>query len=196
MNKASYTLSMLKLLVKNWTMFSLILLAAGVVWIAWTASQIPAEQSKMKAYPHKGFPPPDFTLRTQTGDEIHLADLLGKPILLNFWASWCPPCRAEMPILEKISEEYNSANLVVLAVNTTYQDTTEGATRFMNEFSPPLLFLWDMKGDVSHAYQITALPTTFFIGSEGLITDVVIGGPISEALLRVHIENLIEASSP
>ncbi len=142
--------------------------------------------------PHPGFPAPDFTLLTPDGEQVSLADLHGQPVIINLWASWCPPCRAEMPALQSVYEAYQDQGLVILALNATNQDSLQAALEFTRDLGLEIPILLDPDGRVSSLYQLRSLPTTFFVDPEGVIRDVVIGGPMAEALLRVRVEQLLE----
>lgn len=135
---------------------------------------------------------PDFTLTTLEGENIHLADLRGRAVILNLWASWCPPCRAEMPALQRVSLDYTQNDLMILAVNLTSQDSREAAAQFAQENSLTFPILLDETGEVGALYQTSALPTTFFIAADGTIREMIVGGPISEALLRAQVNQLID----
>lgn len=167
------------------------ILALGLTWTllsaeangTTTAGQIPA--------PQKGFLAPNFTLETLDGESVTLSDWQGKAVLLNFWATWCPPCKAEMPAFQQTYLDYKDEDFVILAVNATQQDSLEAIKAFREENSLTFPILLDNIGDVSSAYQVQSMPTSFFIDKKGIISEVVIGGPIAEALIRSRIEELI-----
>jgi cytochrome c biogenesis protein CcmG/thiol:disulfide interchange protein DsbE len=167
----------------------LVLLALGLVWIgisrvdpgSVTAGRVPAPQA--------GFLAPDFTLETLGGQPTSLSNLRGQPVVINFWASWCPPCRSEMPAIQIIQDEYQGS-ISILAVNSTNQDTLENIQAFLGEFGLSFPVLLDQAGSVNRLYKVTSLPTTFFIDAQGIIREVVIGGPLTEAGLRARIESL------
>jgi len=142
--------------------------------------------------PQAGFLAPDFTLNTLDGETVTLSDLRGQVILLNIWASWCPPCRAEMPAMQRVWEEYQARGVVVLAVNSTVQDTPADAQAFVTENGLTFPIPLDTSGEVTRLYRVSSLPTSFFIGADGVIREVVIGGPMAEALLRSRVEQLIK----
>jgi peroxiredoxin len=96
-----------------------------------------------------------------------------------------------MPAIEKLYKEYKEKGLVVLAVNSTYQDESTAVAPFVAQYSLSFPILLDEKGDVSRSYQVNALPSSFFIDRRGVIREIVIGGPMSEALLRIRIEEII-----
>ena len=113
-------------------------------------------------------------------------------MLVNLWATWCPPCRTEMPTLEKVYQEYQSQGLVVLGVNLTIEDEPPQIVPFVKEYNITFPILLDVNGEASNLYELRSLPTSFFIGRDGVIKEVVVGGPMSEALLRTNIEEIIK----
>jgi cytochrome c biogenesis protein CcmG/thiol:disulfide interchange protein DsbE len=149
-----------------------------------TAGSIPA--------PQVGFRAPAFTLKDLAGKTVNLTDYQGQVVLLNFWASWCPPCRAEMPAFEQIYQGYQHQGLIVLAVNASNQDAPEKILAFLGSFPHSFEILLDDNGGVNQLYTIASLPTTFFIGRDGTIRDVVIGGPLTVAGLSARVETLLQ----
>jgi len=142
--------------------------------------------------PHPGFLAPDFSLMSLEGNRYTLSDLRGRPVLVNLWASWCPPCRAEMPAIERIYQEYKHRGLVILAVNTTNQDDPTKMKEFAKELTLTMPILLDQAGEVALLYQLRSLPSSYFIDRQGYIDEVVIGGPMAESLIRTRIEKIIE----
>ncbi|HAV77811.1 MAG TPA: TlpA family protein disulfide reductase [Anaerolineae bacterium] len=142
--------------------------------------------------PQQGFLAPDFELQSTTGETIKLSDLRGQAVLINLWATWCPPCRAEMPAIEKVYKEYKDDGLVVLAVNMTYQDAQSDIAPFVGEYELTFPILLDRSGSVGTAYQLRSLPSSFFVDRNGIINEVVIGGPMAEALLRTRVEEILK----
>ncbi len=114
---------------------------------------------------------PDFQLQSLDGQTISLGDLRGKPVLINFWASWCPPCREEMPYLQEIYEEWTDQGLVLLAINIG--ESSSKAEEFMQNHNLSFTGLLDLKQEVARRYNITGIPTTFFIDKDGIIQDKV-----------------------
>jgi cytochrome c biogenesis protein CcmG/thiol:disulfide interchange protein DsbE len=176
-----------------WLLFlSVIILGGGWVWVSavpessTTGGRIPS--------PREGFLAPEFSLEQLDGGQMSLADLRGKPVIVNLWASWCPPCRAEMPALENVYQTYRTQGLEILAVNMTSQDGASAAAAFTDEMGLSMPVLLDRTGQVGNLYLSRALPSTYFIDREGIIRRVVIGGPMSEVLLRSAVEELLEAS--
>jgi peroxiredoxin len=138
----------------------------------------------------EGFLAPDFELVTMDDEIVQLSNLRGKVVLVNFWASWCPPCRSEMPAMQQIYTEYGPDEFVILAINNGRQDNPSDAEQFVNEKGLTFPILLDSDGLVSALYQVHSLPTSFFIDREGIIREIVIGG-MSEALLRTRAEKLL-----
>jgi len=167
-----------------------LVLAAGWIWV----TRVPAGRATSGdiSAPRTGFQAPGFSLDSSSGEIITLSEQNDKIILVNFWASWCPPCRAEMPAIQQVYQDYKDDGLVVLGINATNQDDITAVKSFVaeNQLSFPILF--DRDGEVSRQYNLHALPTSYFIDQDGIIQDVVVGGPMAEALLRTRVERLLE----
>jgi peroxiredoxin/outer membrane lipoprotein-sorting protein len=114
----------------------------------------------------------DFTLKSLDGTPVHLADLRGKVVLLDFWATWCPPCRHELPTIESISKKYSDRNVVVFGVN---DEETSTARRFLEKNHPDLQTLHDGGGKVHRTYGCHAIPTVLIINPEGTIVAHFVG---------------------
>ena len=98
------------------------ILIAALAWIFVSADRAGTSTAGGIPAPRQGFQAPDFTLQTPEGETFTLSELRGQAVLVNLWATWCPPCRAEMPAMQKMYDEYKDQGFVVLAVNMTYQD--------------------------------------------------------------------------
>ncbi len=170
----------------------LLLLAGGFAWILFSADRAGTSTAGKIPAPQTGFLAPDFKLKTPDGETIQLSDLRGQPVLVNLWATWCPPCRAEMQTLETVYNDYKGQGFTVLAVNMTSQDDPNLVMPFVRERGLTYPILLDEKGEVAKAYQMKSLPSSFFINRDGTINEVVIGGPMAEALLRTRIEELLK----
>lgn len=175
-------------------LFLILVAVFGLVWIYF--SRVPENFSADQAIrsPRVGFLAPNYLGKTLDGGSITKETLAGKAVVLNFWASWCPPCRAEMPTLEKMAEKYKDQGVVILGVNSTSQDSLSNANEFIQENGITFPTILDEDGTILRAYQINSLPTTFFITPNGIIVESIIGGPISEASMIGNIEKLLEAS--
>jgi peroxiredoxin len=172
--------------------FYIFTLILGLVWVFISADKSGTSTSGEVPAPQQGFLAPDFELKTITGETVKLSDLRGQAVLVNLWATWCPPCRAEMQSIEKIYLEYKDQGFVVLAVDMTYQDNLERVMPFVTEQGLTYPILLDETGGMASAYQLRSLPTSFFINREGIINEVVIGGPMAEALLRTRVEAILK----
>jgi cytochrome c biogenesis protein CcmG, thiol:disulfide interchange protein DsbE len=170
----------------------LILLIAGLAWIFVSADGSGISTSGKIPAPQQGFPAPDFELKTPEGKIVKLADLRGQAVLVNLWATWCPPCRAEMQTIEKVYKDYKDQGFTVLAVNMTHQDDPAAVVPFAEKLGLTFPILLDETGLVEHAYQLQSLPSSYFIRRDGVINEVVIGGPMSEALLRTRVEDILK----
>lgn len=117
-----------------------------------------------------GKPAPNFTLKTLDGQEVSLADFAGKPVLINVWATWCPPCRAEMAAIQAAYDKYSKKGLVVLGINFSVQDSRPDVETFVKGLKLTFPILMDETGNVSSGqYGVHALPVSFFIDSKGVI---------------------------
>jgi thiol-disulfide isomerase/thioredoxin len=179
---------MISTIQRHRTFFTLLILGAGLLWIA-ASAQGQAFPSSNPA-PRRGFLAPDIELTTLGGEPVRLAEYYGQPVIVNFWASWCPPCKAEMPAFQKIYTQYESKGLVILAINS--QESRSDALEYIqsHQFTFPILI--DEDGAVSNRYRVNSLPTTFFINIRGEISDVTYGGPISEVVLKIQVEKLLK----
>ncbi|GIM27649.1 hypothetical protein CPJCM30710_03150 [Clostridium polyendosporum] len=115
----------------------------------------------------------DFRLKDLNGKEVSLNDFKGKKVFLNFWATWCPPCRAEMPDIEKLYQETKDSDLVILAVNIGEDNNT--VKSFIDKNTYNFRVLLDTDQSVASKYDIVSIPTSFFIDKEGYIIAKKIG---------------------
>lgn len=165
-------------------------LVAGAAWTWWSRVEA-GSNGNPNELPRVGFKAPDFSLSDSQGALISLSDLRGQVVIVNLWTSWCPPCQKEMPALQEVHESYSNQGVVILAVNATNQDDAEAALAFGEELGLTFPILFDYDGQVSEQYRLQSLPTTYFIGTDGTIREIVVGGPMSEALLRVRVQQLL-----
>ncbi|HEY2980277.1 MAG TPA: TlpA disulfide reductase family protein [Anaerolineales bacterium] len=170
--------------------FFILVLIAGLAWIGISADPSQAGTDRSSAL-GRGSRAPDFTLMTPQGDAITLADLRGQAVLINLWATWCPPCRQEMPTIQRVYDEYRDRGFTVLGVNVTAQDDPLAIVPFVDNYNLSFPILLDETGAVSAAYGLRSLPTSYFIAPDGTIREVVIGGPMPAALLRARVEDLL-----
>lgn len=168
------------------------ILIAGLAWTFVSADQTNTSTAGEIPAPREGFLAPDFSLETLEGETLTLSNYHGQAVLVNLWATWCPPCRAEMPAIQKLYDEYKDQGFVVLALNMTYQDNPSAILPFTQEHNLTFPILLEETGEVASKYELRSLPSSFFIDRNGLIQEVVIGGPMSEALLRTRIESILQ----
>ncbi|MFG6148811.1 TlpA family protein disulfide reductase [Halobacillus sp. B23F22_1] len=122
---------------------------------------------------------PDFELETLDGKNVKLSELEGQKVFLNFWATWCPPCKEEMPEMEKFHEEYGD-EVVVLAVNATETESNESdVDKYIEEEGYTFPILLDKDSKVNNDYQAMSIPTTYFIGTDGQVQEPRKVGPMS-----------------
>ena len=129
---------------------------------------------------------PDFELPDRFGNAVRLSDLAGSVVVVNFWASWCQPCREEMPVLQAISDKFADQGLVVLGVNTTYTDSLDEALAFIDELNLTFPILFDETGKVGEQkYRVYGLPTSYWIDREGIIRSVQLGAMTEDRMLEI-----------
>lgn len=135
-------------------------------------------------------PAPDFTLKSHGGENLRLAEQRGKVVMINFWASWCPPCLQEMPLLDELYQRYEPAGFTLFGVNVE-QDTRE-AERLLKELGVSFPILFDPDNRVSKLYNVRAMPTTVMVDKNGTVRYVNHGyKPGDEAKYRDQIRELI-----
>lgn len=139
-----------------------------------------------------GMVAPDFTLSTIDGKTLHLADLRGKVVMLNFWATWCKPCRQEMPSMEVMSQGFRNAagdRFELVAVNENNIFYQGKIKPFLQKFGIDFTVPVDPLGKLDHLYKITGVPETFVIDQKGVVAEHVIGPRdwrMKDSLLMVH----------
>jgi len=142
--------------------------------------------------PEKKIKAPDFTVVDYDGNEVRLSDFFGTPIVLNFWASWCPPCREEMPHFNKVSEEFEKDELLFLMVDLAEgsRETVESGKNFIEENGFTFTVLFDIQQDAAITYGIRSIPSTLFIDRDGYVIGGITGG-IDEETLRYGISLIL-----
>jgi cytochrome c biogenesis protein CcmG/thiol:disulfide interchange protein DsbE len=139
-----------------------------------------------KPAPHIGAPAIPFDLKTLDGRSISLRSFSGKPLMMNFFASWCDPCREEMPLINELAARAENNGYSVLAV--AVEDSRAAVTEYAKEFKLIFPIALDLNSTVKRAYRIFGPPATFFIDSEGIIRDVVIG-PLTPERVSAALKN-------
>lgn len=114
-----------------------------------------------------GEPAPDFALPTPDGETVRLSDLRGRPVLLNFWATWCPPCKIEMPDIEALYQKYKDQGFTVIAIDQ--QESAEAVQKYFDEMGLSFQPVIDSSGEIFSLYRVVALPTSYFVDAEGVV---------------------------
>ena len=167
---------LLAMLIAGFTIF----LAIGVMGTTTATSRSGKELVGKKA--------PSFVAPKVGGQLVSLENYKNKPLVLNFWASWCPPCRDETPGMERIWRKYEDQGVVILGINV--QDGEKEAERYISEFGVTFSNALDLDGSITVDYGVTGLPVTFFIDNDSVVTGRWVGS-ISEDRLDNWVSNLI-----
>ena len=188
---------MLTLTRNQWNLLLAGILLFGTLFIGATrvgplqntaAPPAPASADTMPA-PQADHQAPDFTLMRLDGTPVTLSKLKGQVALINIWATWCPPCRAEMPTIETAYEQYRDQGFTVLAVNL--QEDPGSVATFMQEYKLAFPALLDLDGQVSRTYQAFSLPSSFFVDKKGVIR-AVYRGPVPRSVIAGTVEQLLQ----
>ncbi len=184
----------------QWNLLLLSVCIAGSLWIG--ASRVrpePAASSSSlqaavaaQAAPLENHPAPDFMLNDLTGKSVHLADLRGQVVLVNVWATWCPPCRAEMPMIQSAYAQYADQGFTVLAINQ--REDQQLVATYMQENGLTFPALLDVDASVATLYQVRALPSSFFIDKAGVVR-AVYRGPMTRSVITGTVEQLLVSDS-
>lgn len=175
----------------EWSAWLIAVALLGGLWIVWSrppATADPASENGASIpAPVVGSPAPPFALAAPDGATVSTADLRGRPVVLNFWATWCAPCRAEMPALQATAEQFAGA---VHVIGVNQGETAEQVTAFATAFGIAYPLVLDADDAVSRLYRVRALPTTFLIDADGVVR-AVIPGAVSAAVLADRLNALV-----
>ena len=149
-----------------------------------TATPAPTPRTILSTSSKGGEAAADFEVETFDGETLRLSDLNGKVVVLNFWASWCPPCRWEMPFFETMWQEYRDQGVVFVGI--AMSDTLENVKAFAEEAGVTYPVALDTTTEISRAYEVLSLPTTFFIGKDGNV-ERKLTSAANEGLLKVFL---------
>ena len=138
--------------------------------------------------PDVGQRAPDLRLPLADGGEVDLADYRGQVLLLNFWATWCAPCTAEMPAIDRVYQAHRERGFAVLAIDV--QERDEQVVDFLERLGVTFPSAIDRTGEIARLYRATGLPTTFLIDRDGVIRDVRVG-PLTEAMLEERLAKVL-----
>lgn len=183
------------LLKARWFWLALIglVIVLGGLWIAYSSSLLSSlasqgENVTLEPAPVVGHPAPDFALPTLEGETVRLSDFKGKPVLVNFWATWCGPCRSEFPDFQKAAVD-NAGDLVIIGINNTTTDQKDQIPAFLEEFGVTFSIVLDESGDTAKAYNILGLPTSIFIDRNGNVNEI-FTGPINKAYIEAKLSEM------
>ncbi|MCI0607841.1 MAG: TlpA family protein disulfide reductase [Anaerolineae bacterium] len=165
---------------QKWTMYVMLAVIVVVIGVIVTLAVFPREhgpqQNVAGSSPLVGKPAPNFTLPTLDGTEVSLSQFRGQPVMINFWASWCPSCREEMPEMVRLYESHKSEGFMILGVNLTFSDSLPDVQAFASEFNITFPVLLDEDGTVTEKlYRIPGIPTIIFVNRDGTIERIQVG---------------------
>lgn len=153
-------------------------------------SEAPAEEAPADAV-QEGFLPGkkayDFELKNLAGEVVKLSDYTGKTVVLNFFASWCPPCQVEMPHINRVYEALKDQDVVILGINLTQQDDMNDLNQLLEDNNITFPILLDENSDVATLYAIRSIPVNVVINPEGIVTEYAVGA-VDETRLTEYIE--------
>jgi len=178
-----------------------VLVVIGVVWglsaERENRAEAPADElaqpatNELRPEPTAGHPAPDFTLTTLDGEVVSLSDFQGRPVIVNFWASWCGPCRLEMPHLQEAYTTRQDDGVVVLGVNLTKRENDTGdVAAFLEEFGVTFPVVLDEEGDVATLYEVRGQPASVFIDAVGDV-QTVFYGPVNQQFIDERIAEML-----
>ncbi len=150
-----------------------------------------SEASPDEQLKEEPIPAPDFTVIDRNGDQVTLSSKKGKPVIVNFWASWCGPCKMEMPDFDAAYKKYGE-EVEFMMVNLTdgRQETMEKATKFIRNSGYQFPVYFDTEGEAAYIYQTVSIPRTLFVDKDGN-AEVIYVGMISSDILETQIEKLL-----
>jgi cytochrome c biogenesis protein CcmG, thiol:disulfide interchange protein DsbE len=153
------------------------------------AAIVPAAGAQ-QGHPEPGRPAAGFNLSRLEGGQLELAELRGRPVVINFWATWCAPCRTEMPLLISAWRDNRRLGLEIVAVNLTDQERRKDVLRFVQQMGVPFPVVLDEHGRVRERYGLVSLPTTVFVDSVGIV-QTLHSGPLSGADLAKGLATIL-----
>ncbi|MBD7963847.1 TlpA disulfide reductase family protein [Fictibacillus norfolkensis] len=175
---------------------AILLLFAGLIGLAFYTAIDKKEEPRTEVKEEEntglkqGSTAPTFSLVTLDGKQVDLKDYRGKKVIVNFWATWCPPCREEMPEMEKFYRDYKNKDVEILAVNLEYSETnTEKVSKFVKEYELSFPIPLDEKNTIGKQFRAVSIPTSYFIDEEGMISNSHIG-PMDYDFMKDEINKM------
>ncbi|WP_231505661.1 TlpA disulfide reductase family protein [Bacillus sp. EB01] len=133
---------------------------------------------------------PDFQIKTLDGADVKLSNMRGKKVIVNFWATWCPPCKAEIPHMEDFYDTADKTKVEILAINLTTTEKNEGNVKeFVKDKKVTFPVLLDEDGDIGDQYQAVTIPTSYLIDSQGIVRKKIVG-PMDKDMMNQLIESV------
>lgn len=175
------------------TAFALLLIFAVIGYNLLSRNVKPQQNTAAASLQTSKTSAPDFTVQDVNGNNVSLSDFKGKPVVLNFWASWCPPCKAEMPDYEKMFQQYSSKGVVFLMVNMTdgNRETIATAKQFLKANKYSFTAYFDAKSDAANTYGISSIPDSIFIDKNGYVINAY-EGMIDVTTMKNNIEAIMK----
>ncbi|CAM5789386.1 MULTISPECIES: TlpA family protein disulfide reductase [Brevibacillus] len=173
-----------------------LILAMVIAVLVGAAIWQPSQQTgavTVEQRPEAGFEAPHFSLRGLDDQTYEVAGKREKPLVINFWASWCGPCKLEAPDLQKVAEKYGQ-QVDFYGVNVTSNDSLEGAQAFVKQYKLTFPIPMDVTGDVANRYWIQAFPTTYLVDKQGIIRKKIIG-MVEGHYLETELKRLLEGKT-
>lgn len=172
----------------TWTLLLIGAFFLGVAWILYSREPVEEINLTSAEAPAVGYRAPDFTLQTLSGEPFTLSDQQGQPVVLNFWATWCPPCRAEIPFFQAASRKYNGQ---VIIAGVDDGEPADRVAPFVREMGITYPVPLDESGEISRIYRVSSLPETVFIDRNGVVQNIHLG-IMNQAMLEERIGQLLE----
>ena len=176
--------------------FVILLFAAGYLYRRLSQQYVPvsAEPSEVIPEAEEENPEthlaPDFTVRDENGENVSLSDQRGKPVAINFWASWCPPCKSELPAFDQAAKDYPDITFMMVDLTDGSRETQTIARAFLLDNGYTFPVYYDLDLDAVYSYQIYSIPLTVFVDAEGVLVNSHIGA-MSEETLRQYLDQLL-----
>ena len=174
----------------SWSLYIIATLLLGSAWILESREPVDgfSNGSESVSAPAVGYYAPDFTVSTLTGEAFTLSEQRGQPVVVNFWATWCPPCRAEIPFFQAVARKYNG-QIAVIGVDDGQPAPVVAS--FVSEMGMTYPVPLDEDSAVSRTYRVNSLPTTYFVDADGIVRNIHMG-IISQAVLEEKIAQLLD----